>query len=163
MDRDQQISAEAASRAQALVDLMEVTRRQNENIDQLTHTIAEVSGALGARPTRKETVNLTALFILVAMVPVALFVLLGWMQARANSDVLNILRECTSRSTTEDVHECYEQVQERNARVVSSITQVMIFTQECALTDAGKANMEECVQAKVAMDAATTTTTFGSG
>lgn len=73
--------------------------------------------------------------------------------AQVNRNNTNILRECTTPSTSRDVHECYEDGSARTAKAVTRLGQVQIIVAECVAVGPPKPTnkqFEKCVDDRIA-------------
>lgn len=142
----ERIAEEVHRRATALTELKEITQKQSESIDRIVVALDHLTTAIGNRPTRGWVWKIAGFAL------GAILLLNGFMFGILISNQ-NYLKECTTPSTQDDRHGCYEDGQARTGQAISAIIRSNIYVAQCALEGRSN-NLEGCVNEKLAAAAA---------
>lgn len=119
----------------AINELQLVAAQQNVNISLLTDSIKDLARAIDARPTKRQSLNLTMVIAVITLIAVGLMY-------RPLLDNQNQIKDCTNVGG-----ECYERSRAATAGVVGQIQLTSIFVAQCALD--GATDLEACVAEKL--------------
>lgn len=137
----QALAQRAYERASAIDQLRKTAELQNQNIAELTKGLSLMASALDRRPTKRDTLGLIGVMMVVNLVIVSFLFFTSIRNQK-------ILIDCTTPSTKTEIHLCSDRAKQQTNVAVGNLGLIIIDAQQCQ-TDR-QPDIKICVERKLA-------------